>query len=62
MSLDSPEVEDTTYSQTLSLDPRFDFPFDRKQLIDADDTLRSCLSAVIDKSELPDHVVAYFFR
>ncbi len=66
MSSDSPDVEDTTVeacSLNLSLEPRIDFPFDRQQLIDAqhaDDTLRSCLSAVIDKSKLDDPTVAYF--
>ncbi len=49
--------------QNLSFGPNVDFPFDRKHLIEAqksDGTLTSCFTAVMDKTVLHDHVVAYF--
>lgn len=66
MSSDSPDIEDTTVKicpQNFNLEPRLDFSFERQHLIDAqhaDDTLASCRSAVVDKSALASHSVAYF--
>lgn len=49
--------------QILSFGPNVDFPFDRKHLIEtqkSDGTLTTCFNAVMDKTLLDDHVVAYF--
>lgn len=67
MCSDLPDVETglDMKIQNLSFGSDVDFPFDRKHLIEAqesDGTLTSCFTAVVDKTVLHDHVVAYFLH
>ncbi len=55
------EVENS--STDVVVQPSFDFPFSKKQLIlaqNADETLSTCISSVINESDLPKHAIAYF--
>ncbi len=50
-------------STDVIVQPSFDFPFSKQQLIsaqNADETLLTCISSMIDKSDLPKHAIAYF--
>ncbi len=49
-------VEACRPMQNLKLEPKFDFPLDKRPLMEAqnaDDALKSCLSAAVDKAEVP---------
>ncbi len=55
------EVENS--STDVIVQPSFDFPFSKQQLISAqktDETLLTCVSSVVDESELSKRTVAYF--
>ncbi len=50
-------------STDVIVQPRFDFSFSKQQLISAQnaiETLLSCISSVIEKSDLPKYAIAYF--
>ncbi len=50
-------------STDVIVQPSFDFPFSKQQLIstqNVDETLLTCISSVIDKSDLPKYAIAYF--
>ncbi|KAI2645228.1 Retrovirus-related Pol polyprotein [Labeo rohita] len=62
MSDSKAEVENECSSDVI-VQPSFDFPFSKQQLISAqktDETLLTCRSSVVDESDLPKYAIAYF--
>jgi len=58
-----PKAEVENSYTCVIVQPSFNFPFSKQQLIsaqNADETLLTCISSVIEKSDLPKNAIVYF--